>query len=167
MVKSVIWAVVFSTVAAVLQSTLLRHLALYRAVPDLALCVIVYSAYVNGTMTGQVSGFFAGLLYDFLSEAVLGLNALIRTLAGALTGLLRGTFFLDMVFLPMALCGAATLLKAASRFVLHLLFAGAVSAYSLTGPTLWAELALNVIAAPPLFFLLRRFRPLLNTRSED
>jgi rod shape-determining protein MreD len=44
-----------------LQSTLLSRLFMFfhiDAVPDIALCVLVYTAYVNGTMTGQVSGFF-------------------------------------------------------------------------------------------------------------
>jgi rod shape-determining protein MreD len=165
MAKTVIWTTVFSTVAAILQSTLLRHLAFYRAVPDLALGVLVYSAYVNGTMPGQLAGFAGGLLYDFLSASPLGLNALVRTLVGALAGLMRGTFFLNF-FLPVALCAAATLIKAAALFILRLLFAGAVPAYSLAGPVLWAELALNALCAPFLFALLKRFKPLLNTRSD-
>jgi rod shape-determining protein MreD len=166
MIKKIVWTVVFSLAAAVLQSTLLRRLTLYRAAPDLALGIIVYSAYVNGAMTGQLSGFFGGILYDFLSAAPLGLNALIRTLVGALAGLFKGTFFLDIFFLPMVLCAAATLVKAAGFFILHLLFSGAVPAYSLSTPTLWAELILNAASAPFLFGLLKRFRPLLAGRSE-
>jgi rod shape-determining protein MreD len=166
MIKTVVWTVIFSMIAAILQSTLLRHLALYRAVPDLALCIVVYSAYVNGTMTGQLSGFFSGILYDFMSQSPLGLNALIRTLVGALTGMMKGTFFLDKIFLPVILCAAATLVKAAGRFILHLLFSGAAPAYALFEPTLWAELALNAIYAPFLFAFLKRFKPLLAGRSE-
>jgi rod shape-determining protein MreD len=164
MAKNVIWTVIFSIVAAVLQSTLLRRLALFRAVPDLALCIVVYSAYVNGAMTGQLSGFFSGILIDFISAAPLGLNALIRTLAGGLAGRMKGPFFLGAVFLPMILCAAATLLKAAALFILHLLFGNAVPAYSLVSPLLWTELCLNTLLAPFLFFLLKRFMPLLSGR---
>jgi rod shape-determining protein MreD len=166
MVKNILWTAVFAVVAALLQSTLLSRLALYRAVPDLALSVVVYTAYVNGTMTGQLSGFFSGIFLDFLSAAPLGLNAFIRTLVGALAGLIRGAFFLDVFFLPMALCAAATLAKALSLFLLHLLLAGAVPAYSLTAPTLWVELALNTVCAVPLFAFLKLFNPLLLGRSE-
>jgi rod shape-determining protein MreD len=166
-IKTVAWTVIFSVIGATLQSTLLRRLALYRAVPDLALCVIVYSAYVNGAMTGQLSGFFGGILYDCMSQAPPGLNALIRTLVGALAGLMKGTFFLDIFFLPMVLCAAATLVKAAGLFVLSLLFPGAVNAYSLAAPVLWAELALNTLCAPLLFALLKRFGPLLAGRNES
>jgi len=161
MVKSVIWTVVFIFVAAVLQSTLLSHIALYRAVPDLALVILVYTAYVNGLMTGQLSGFFGGLTLDLISAAPIGLNALVRTLIGALAGLIRGKVILDYFLVPMILCAMATLLKAAILFLLSLVFQGAVPAYPLAAPTLWAELALNTLSAPIVFAFLRRFNTLL------
>ncbi|MCL2880836.1 MAG: rod shape-determining protein MreD [Treponema sp.] len=164
--KNVIWASVFALVASILQSTVLSSLAIYRAVPDLALCIIVYSAYVNGSMTGQLSGFFSGILSDLLSAAPLGLNSLVRTLTGALTGLLKGAFFLDFLFLPMALCASATVLKAIIMALLHLLFSGAIPAYKFISPTLWIELAMNTVAAPFLFALLKKFGGLLAERSK-
>jgi rod shape-determining protein MreD len=164
MVKNIIWASLFILAAAILQSTLLSRLAIYHAVPDLALGILVFSAYVNGTMTGQLTGFFSGLLLDFLSAAPLGLNAFIRTLMGAGLGLMKGTFFLDAFFLPMGLCAGATILKALLLFLLHLLFADAIPAYSLLTPTLWVELLLNILSAPFLFGLLKLFRSLLVER---
>ncbi|MDR1972502.1 MAG: rod shape-determining protein MreD [Treponema sp.] len=166
MAKNVAWASVFSLAAALLQSTLLRRIALYHTVPDLTLGIIVYSAYVNGVMTGQLTGFCSGLLLDFISNAPLGLNALIRTVVGAAAGLLKGTFFLDTVFLPMILCAAATILKALMRMLLHFLLAGAVSAYSLSAPTLWIELMFNTLSAPLLFGLLKLFHPLLVRKGD-
>ncbi|GHV18278.1 rod shape-determining protein MreD [Spirochaetia bacterium] len=166
MAKNVLWATIFALVAGILQSTLLSHLAVYHAVPDLALGILVFSAYVNGSMTGQLTGFFSGLLLDFLSAAPLGLNALVRTLIGAAAGLMNGTFFLDVLFLPMALCAGATLLKAALVFVLHLLFPGAIPAYALFDLTLWVELLLNTLTAPFLFGLLKLFNTLLVGRRE-
>lgn len=165
MIKNLVWASVFALIASLLQSTVLSHISIYRAVPDLALGVIVFSAYVNGSMTGQLSGFFSGIFSDFLSAAPLGLNSLIRVLIGALTGLLKGSFFQDFLFLPMALCAAATLLKAIIVLLLHLVFSDSVPAYSFTSPTLWVELALNAVTAPFLFALLKRFKGLLTERS--
>jgi len=146
----------------VLQSTLLSHLALYRAVPDLALGIIVYSAYVNGAMTGQLSGFCYGIALDFLSAAPFGLNALVRTIIGALAGFMKGTFFLDILLLPMLLCASATLLKALILFVLSLLMP--VPAYPFAAPVLWAEVALNTLTAPFLFAFLKQFSSLLTHR---
>ena len=161
MAKNVIWTVVFVFVAAVLQSTLLSRIAFHRAVPDLALGILVYTAYINGLMTGQVSGFFSGVTLDLISAAPMGLNALVRTIIGALAGLIKGKVILDFFLVPMILCAAATLLKAALLFLLSLVFQGAVPAYPLAAPTLWAELALNTLSAPILFAFLRRFNTLL------
>ncbi|MDR1030907.1 MAG: rod shape-determining protein MreD [Treponema sp.] len=161
MLKHLVWATVFALAAAMLQSTLLARLAVYRAVPDLVLGIIVYMAYMHGTMTGQLTGFFSGLLLDFLSAAPLGLNALIRTLIGATVGLMKGTFFLDPLFLPMALCAAATLFKALLFAGLHMLFTQGVPAYPLKEPTLWVELIFNSVSAPVLFAFLKLFKNLL------
>ena len=161
MIKNIIWTLVFSLIAAVLQSTLLPYVALYRAVPDLVLCIVVYSAYINGSMTGQLSGFFCGIALDFISAAPLGLNALIRTIIGALAGLLKGSFFLDILLLPMILCSSATLIKALLLFLLSLPTGGLIPAYPIAAPTLWAELALNTVIAPFLFALLKRFNFIL------
>jgi len=161
MIKKIIWTVVFGFIAAILQSTLLSHFTLYRAVPDLALGIIVYSASVNGMMVGQLSGFFYGIVQDFLSAAPIGLNALIRMLLGALAGLLKGNLLLDVVLLPMILCALATLFKAIMLFLLHFIFGEGVHAYPLTAPILWMEMALNTITAPFLFALLKRFKTLI------
>jgi rod shape-determining protein MreD len=159
--RNVIWATVFALVAAILQSTLLSRLAIYHAVPDLALGILVFVSYNNGAMTGQLTGFFSGLLLDFLSAAPLGLNTFMRTIIGASAGLMKGTFFLDTLLLPMALCASATLMKALFFWILHLLFDSAVPAYVALSPVLWVEFALNTLLAPFLFALLKLFKPLL------
>jgi rod shape-determining protein MreD len=168
MVKKIIWALIFTIGVALLQSTVLSRLVVYiYAVPDLTLGILVYTAYVNGTMTGQLTGFFSGVLLDFLSSSPLGLNAFIRTITGALTGILRDTFYLDLFFFPMALCAGATIFKALLFFLLHLLFPGTVPAYSFTALTFWVEFGLNTLTAPLLFGLLRLFGPLLARPKEN
>jgi rod shape-determining protein MreD len=167
MAKNVIWTTIFSIIAGILQSTLLSHLAINHAVPDLALGILVFTAYQNGTMMGQLSGFSSGIFLDFLSAAPLGLNAFVRTMIGALAGRMNGTFFLDGFFLPMVLCAGATVIKAALYFVLHVLFSGAVPAYTLFEPALWVELMLNTVTAPVLFGFLKLFHSLLAGRREN
>ncbi len=166
MTRTVLWGAAIATAAALIQSTILSRLAILHTVPDLALGVLVYVSYVNGAMTGQTLGFSSGLIIDFISASPLGFNALVRTVVGALTGLLKGTFFLDVAVLPMALCGAATLAKALLVWVTAILFAGAVPHYRLDSPLLWTELAYNVITAPALFALLNLFRSVLKPRKE-
>ncbi|MDR2491138.1 MAG: rod shape-determining protein MreD [Spirochaetaceae bacterium] len=167
MTKNIVWASLFILISGILQSSLLSHLRpLLKASPDIALCVLVFSAYLNGTMTGQLTGFFSGLLLDFLSASPLGLNLFVRTLMGAACGLLRGTFFCDLIFLPAALCAGATIFKALILFLLNFLFAGAVPAYAFTTPVLWVEVLLNAVCAPFVFALLKSFGTLLVTQKE-
>jgi rod shape-determining protein MreD len=150
--------------AGILQSTLIARIVFFNVVPDLALCILVFSAYVNGTMAGQVSGFCSGLFLDFLSAAPLGLNCLIRTLVGALAGIFKGSFFLDIFFMPVILCALATILKAIILFVLHLIFIS-IPAYSFISSLFWIELGLNCLSAPLLFLILKRIRPLSKGRN--
>jgi len=164
MIRSIIWTIVFSIVAALLQSTVIAKIAFLNVIPDIALCVLVFSAYVNGTMTGQISGFLSGLFIDFLSMAPLGMSSLIRTLIGALVGLFKDSLFLGYVIMPIILCTVATLLKILMMFVLHLIIKE-IPVISLSDLRLWIELGLNALCAPLLFLLLRNFKPMLIGRS--
>ncbi|MDR3302001.1 MAG: rod shape-determining protein MreD [Spirochaetaceae bacterium] len=164
MIKKILWSNIFIIIAVLLQSTLFSRLLLFfhiSAIPDLALCILVFSSYTNGMMTGQLTGFFSGFFIDFLSSAPLGLNVFTRTLTGALAGLLRGNLMLDTVILPAGLCAGATVFKALLLIALNFLFAGAVPAYSWTTPTLWIEILLNALLAPFLFDFLKKFDTLL------
>ncbi|MFA6507849.1 MAG: rod shape-determining protein MreD [Treponemataceae bacterium] len=167
MTRTVLWAIAISTGAALIQSTILSRLSILNTVPDLKLGVLVYVSYVNGVMTGQTLGFSSGILLDFISAAPLGYNAFVRTIIGALTGLLKGTFFLDILVLPMALCASATITKAFIAWIVSILFAGTVPHYSLASPILWTEMAYNVVTAPFLFAFLNLFKSVLRPRKDN
>ena len=161
MIKRTLLGLIILLIVALLQSTILSQLVLHiYAIPDFTLLILVFTSYVNGFMVGQISGFFSGLMLDFLSAAPVGMNALIRTLTGALTGLLKGAFFLDSLLLPMALCAAATIFKAIILFLLHLLFSEMIPHYSLFSQVFWVELGLNTLFAPFIFSLLKLCKPL-------
>ena len=164
MIRSIIWTIVFSIVAAILQSTVIAKISFLNVIPDIALCVLVFSAYVNGTMSGQISGFLSGLFIDFLSMAPLGMSSLIRTLIGALVGLFKDSLFLGYVIMPIILCTIATLLKILMMFLLHLVIKE-IPVTSLSDLRLWIELGLNALCAPLLFLLLRNFKPMLIGRG--
>ena len=166
MTRTVLWAMAICTAAALIQSTIFARLSILNAVPDLALGVLVYVSYVNGVMTGQTLGFGSGLIIDFISAAPLGYNAFVRTIIGAISGILKGTFFLDVIVLPMVLCASATVAKAIISWIASILFAGAVPHYALNSSLLWMELVYNTITAPLLFALLNLFRSVLRPRKD-
>ncbi len=166
MTKTVVWAFVLSIAAALIQSTLLVRLTVFGCVPDLALGILVYVSYVNGVMTGQTLGFISGIGLDFISASPLGFNSFVRTVVGALAGLLKGTFFLDFFILPFVLCVSATIAKALLVSLLSFLFVAAVPHYDFLSSKLWIEVALNGVCAPFLFAFLNLFKSVLRPRKE-
>jgi rod shape-determining protein MreD len=71
-----------------LQTTLVRFLAVGGLEPDIVLVWIVFYALRRGQISGTIAGFASGLLLDLLSGAdgMLGLAALSKTVVGFLTG---------------------------------------------------------------------------------
>jgi rod shape-determining protein MreD len=152
--------------AVLLQSTLLRRVALSGMKPDLALIVLVFVAVRRGSMTAQVSGFLSGLLEDVLSLAPLGFNALIRTLLGFFYGLTAGSIFVDPVLMPVLLILIATILKGLASSLLVVIFGIQALGFSIfTGP-LWIEVGYNAVLAPFLFAPLRLLK-ILAPREKD
>lgn len=75
----------------VLQVLVLNRLRLWGAIPDAVLLFVVVQALRGGRLAGSVSGFAAGLLLDFLAyPATLGLNAVLKTIAGFVLGYFAG-----------------------------------------------------------------------------
>ncbi len=167
MVKVIIWPTILSLFAALIQSAILSRIEAFKAIPDIALCIIVYSAYINGSMVGQVTGFTSGLLIDFISIAPLGFNALLRTCIGALMGFLKGSFFLDIAVLPIVLCILATFLKVIIAWFIGVLFPLVSSGYGLSASVFWFELLYNGLIAPAVFAFLKLFSSVLNLKKDN
>ena len=70
------------------QTTIIPHIAIGTIVPDLLLIWIVYLAFTRGQVTSTTAGFFLGVVFDAVSggDAMLGLSALTKTVAGFLAG---------------------------------------------------------------------------------
>jgi rod shape-determining protein MreD len=80
--------ILLSLVFVVLQTTVVRFLAIQMIVPDLVLIWIVYLALRRGQIAATTAGFFLGLAFDLLSgpDSMLGLAALSKTAAGFVAG---------------------------------------------------------------------------------
>ncbi|MBN2551503.1 MAG: rod shape-determining protein MreD [Spirochaetales bacterium] len=140
--------------AIVLQSTLLRWVAVRGVIPDPGLIILVFVGIRRGSMTAQLSGFASGLVEDFLSLSPLGFHAFIRTVVGFLYGLTVGSIFVDPILMPVVLTLVATLIKALSSSLLVSFLAIPAEGFSVfTGP-LWIEMGYNAVLAPFMFALL-------------
>ena len=99
--KKVFFIFVLLLIVILFETALLSNIRLLPVVPDILLLVLLYISVFNGSLTGEVTGFFSGLMLDFLSAAPLGLNCLLRTLIGFIAGLFNKikSNFLEMYYL--------------------------------------------------------------------
>lgn len=166
MIRSSLLAILLIIALDFVQSTWCGAIAVFGVIPDLALLLVVWTAYRNGPLVGSSAGFVSGFALDCVSAAPLGFNAFIRSSVAWLASLLHGSFSIDRILLPFLLGLLATLAKAIATVGLHLLFGEAVKAYDLFTLPLWIEAGYNGLAAPLAFFLFSLAAPLLEKRTE-
>ena len=164
--RAILLTAVLLGAAVLLQSTVLRWVALKGVKPDLALILLVFVAVRRGSLSAQTGGFLAGLLEDILSLAPVGFNALLRTVLGFFYGLTAGSLFLDPVLMPVLLVLVATLLKGLLSSLLVALFHIPAPGFQIFAGPLWIEVGYNAVLAPFLFAPLRRLRALAPREKE-
>jgi rod shape-determining protein MreD len=83
--------------ALLIQLTLLNSFTIQGLKPDLILLVVLIFSLLNGAEEGTVSGFASGLLQDIFSTGLLGVNALVKTVIGFISGILKEKIFLEHI----------------------------------------------------------------------
>jgi|LSQX01.1.fsa_nt_gb rod shape-determining protein MreD len=163
MIKKILWALLFIFITILLQSSLARYM--HNISPDIVMCIILYVAILNGTLTGEILGFFAGLLLDLMTASPLGTNALIFTVIGALTGQLKGLFFSEGILFPVVSMAIASLIKSLLLFLISIVFSQAFNIIPLIElKTVW-QLLINMLIAPFIFAFLGLFKTLFSTEA--
>jgi rod shape-determining protein MreD len=73
-----------AAVLGILQTNILQlfSMAGMFPIPDFSFIVLVYFAFTQGAMSGQLMGFASGILLDCLSLSPFGFNAFVRTACG-------------------------------------------------------------------------------------
>lgn len=151
--------------AAIIQITLLPHVALFGYKPELALVLVVAWAMLAPVGKAAVWGFILGVFLDLASGLPFGMHTLALTLLGWIIGWVQTTFFRGNLLAPPIAMVAATL-------VYHLILLGLLALFDtpidwlayLVRVTLPTAI-LNALLLPVIFFPLRhiarRLRPQL------
>jgi rod shape-determining protein MreD len=95
-------------VVALVQATIMPHLAIWGIFPDLPLLVVVSWSLLRGTNEGAAWGFIVGLAVDLLSGAPFGAATLSLVVVGYLSGFGKETVFGTHIALPMLAVFLAT-----------------------------------------------------------
>ncbi len=137
-----------------LQTTWFSDISILGARPDMVLIVLTFSAHRKGVLSGEISGFIAGLMEDGLSAAPLGFNALVRTAHSGILGLTSGMVHSESVITPAILVLVASLIRwAAVAFVALIFRFDSVFQKVFTSATA-IEILLTTFLAVPSFLLL-------------
>jgi rod shape-determining protein MreD len=154
-IKAGIIGTVLIAFALILQSTLLRLIAIYDVIPDLSLIILIFLASRQGSMVGEVSGFATGLIEDFISLPMpIGFHALLKACIGFFFGFIEGGMIVDQFFMPILLILIATVLKVFLSWILTVVFPIGVMQFFLTDYRFYIELVYNAVFTPVLFRLL-------------
>ena len=146
--------------AVVLTALLLQGAVLSRlpGPPDLLLVVVVAFALAEGTSSGAVTGFVAGLLVDAQADHELGRVALAYALAGSFAGLVHDRPDRSRL-LPLGVAAVAAALAVTAYAAQGVLLADPRTTVSAWGSGLAATVIWCVLLAPvvvPLVGLLVR-----------
>ncbi|MBD3421240.1 MAG: rod shape-determining protein MreD [Chitinivibrionales bacterium] len=120
------WLVLFM-VCIVLQSTLTHTIAVFDIQPDFVIIALFLLSIRHGSIAGVYAGFFVGLGQDLYSPAILGLNALAKTLIGYFIGIfnekvmstdpvMKAVILLSSIFLHDTIFLAAHIIKTSASW---------------------------------------------------
>lgn len=161
MIKRSLWGLFFAFCFLIVETALLSNILVLPVVPDLMLLLLVFISFYNGSVMGEVHGFFAGFMLDFLSASPLGLNSLMRVIIGFIAGLFKDVFNEDKIFFPAVLVAGATMAKGFLLIAISFFFGEKVAVYHFGESVFWIELCMNTVLAPFMFAFLRLFSTLL------
>ena len=142
-------------VAALLQVTLVASLVVAGGAADLLLLSLRPVAFLRGSVTGAVAGFFGGLLVDVVTLDTLGVTALLYALAGYWAGRYGETTGRDRVHAPPLAVLVATIGIAYAGYGLHSLLGEEVSGRLALIDTLLPSIALNLVLGLPVYAFCR------------
>lgn len=167
MIRSVVSTFILMFIVVLIETALLSNIFFLPAVPDLLLLVLLFLSINNGSIFGEVSGFYSGFLLDFLSASPLGLNSLVRTIIGFLTGLFHKSLNVTGFFIPSLMGFVGTLAKAILIQITSIFFPQGIITYNIFSTSFIFELTMNTLLAPCVFFLLSLFSSFfVNTKSK-
>ncbi len=94
--------------ALFLQATVVNFLQILYWKPNLPLIVLVIFSLQFGKMPGSTAGFLVGLSSDLISQGLLGLGALCKTVTGYVAGIFGGSVIRERYQFIVALFVAGT-----------------------------------------------------------
>lgn len=136
---------------ALFESAILSNIMFLPVVPDFLLLCSLYVSFAHGRCMGVISGFSSGVIIDFLSGCPFGLNSLLRTVIGYISGFFPKTFNIKTLLLPVLIAFCGTFSKCFLISFISFFYPNIVNSYTLFSKLFFSELFFNCIFAPVMF----------------
>lgn len=92
----------------ILQAVIIPDFNILGVAPNLSLVLVCSVAFLFGSQTGAIVGFFSGILLDFTQGHTLGLYAFLCMYIGLILGQFNKRFFKDNYLVAITFTGIAT-----------------------------------------------------------
>ena len=100
---------VMITICFLLQSTILKKLAIGNICPNLLVIITASFGFMRGTKSGMYVGLTCGLFMDLFWGGLLGFHMLLLVMIGSFNGSFQRLFFDDDIKLPIGLIAVSEL----------------------------------------------------------
>lgn len=167
MIKSFFVFIIVAFASVIFETAILSNLLFLPAIPDFLLICLLYVSLFNGSLYGASAGFISGLFLDFMSASPFGLNCLLRTIIGYISGKFNKSLNIKGIFIPMLIGFCATLLKALVIWLISFFFQESVVPYNILSLKFCFELIANSVLTPIVFKFLRIFSNMLLLENEE
>jgi rod shape-determining protein MreD len=138
----------------VLSSTVLRHIAIFGVMPNIALLIVVSFSVLRSDVEGAIIGLLAGLLQDIMFGRVIGINALLFMAIGYICGKPFKDFYRENYLLPLLLVIAATFFFEFGYYVTNFLFRNKLDFLYYMRKIILTEMCYNAFLSIPVFRLI-------------
>ncbi|KPJ61349.1 MAG: hypothetical protein AMJ46_01170 [Latescibacteria bacterium DG_63] len=129
-ISEILFEIVYLGLAFVLQSSLVSHMAIGPARPDLILGCTVYIALWRGPVHSTVAGFLTGLFQDLSFGGGLGLNSLCKTITCFLVSHASSHLFKERYWTQLVVLAGSVLIHDLLYFMF--LHPGSISAVGMS-----------------------------------
>ena len=150
---------VLVTLVAVLQISVVTPFEVARGHVDLVAVTLISVALLRGPIVGAVAGFWMGLILDTATLSTLGLTSLILTLLGYWAGRFGEGTTRTSPHPPLIAVALGTIWVVIGTALLEFMLGEGVPAGDIIGRVLLPTLALNLLAAYPVYRLVARLLP--------
>ena len=147
------------TFAAIVQVSVVTPFEVARGHVDLVTVTLIAVALLRGPVVGAVAGFWAGLILDTATLSTLGLTSLVLTLLGYWAGRFGEGTTRSSPHPPLIAVALGTIWVVVGTALLEFMLGEGVPAGDVLGRVLLPTLALNLLAAYPVYRLVSRLLP--------